>query len=135
MRFRFIQPWMLLLALSLTAVTASEAQGRPPACASARIVPDSLRAYARTLHPAAFDRVRRDSSMLVGLVFDARCQLVHHAAGRRIAERMSVDVALERLLPTARVSPWTISGFVSVGKQTKSPWIAWAVLAPTDSLR
>jgi hypothetical protein len=135
MRIRVIQRWMLLLAPCLTAATASEAQGRPPACASASTVPDSLRAYARTLHPAAFDSVRRDSSMLVGLVFDARCQLVHHAAGRRLADRMSVDVALQRLFPTARVSPWTISGFVSVGRQAGSPWIAWSVLAPTDSVR
>ena len=136
MRTRTICTRTLLLVLCLAPTAIGRAQGRPPACASAAtMTPDSLRAYARALQPAAFEPVRRDSAMMVGLVFDATCHLLHHALGYQTDEPSTVDVALARLLPTTRVSPWTVSGFVGVGFQARAPIIAWAVLAPTDSVR
>ena len=136
MRTQTVRGWTLVLALCCAPLTIGRSQGRPPACASgATMTPDSLRAYARTLEPAAFEQVRRDSAMMVALVFDAACHLQHHALGRQSAEPSTVDVALARLLPATRVSPWTISGFVGVGFQPRAPIIAWAVLAPTDSAR
>ena len=136
MRARAIRTSMLPLALCLAPMAIGRAQGRAPACASAAAMsPDSLRARARAAQPAAFEQARRDSAMMVGLVFDAGCHLLHDALGHQTDEPSSVDVALARLLPTTRISPWTISGFVGVGFRARAPIIAWAVLAPTDSLR
>jgi hypothetical protein len=111
------------------------ARPQPPACVSTSLPPDSLRARARTVQPAAFDAVRRDSAMVVGLVFDAGCRLLHHGAARRTGEGAFVDAVLAGLFPGERVGPWTISGFVSDGFEARNPTIAWAVLAPSDSAR
>jgi hypothetical protein len=137
MRTHAICTSTLVLALGLAPLAVCRAQGghRPPACAeAAAMAPDSLRAYARAVQPAAFEEARRDSAMMVGLVFDAGCHLLHHALGRRTVDQMTVDIALAQLLPTTRVSPWTISGFVGVGHQAHAPIIAWVVLAPPDSV-
>jgi hypothetical protein len=103
----------------------------PGACMSERgKFADRIRADARRLHPAAFSPSVRDSSMLIGLVFDARCQLLHHAAGRRSTYPMDVDAAFAQLFPSERVSPWMVSGMIGVGSGEENLRIAWAVLTP-----
>jgi beta-lactamase regulating signal transducer with metallopeptidase domain len=119
------------LAVDPTVQSGSSSPHWPASCAAQQdAFADTTRAYARRLHPEAFSPSVRDSSMLVGLVFNERCQLLHHAAGRRTKSRMDVDAALAQLFPGKRVSPWTTSGFAAVGSGEHNPWIAWAVLAP-----
>ena len=132
------------VALIVTSSTLVDAQAGKPPCDRRMIVsPDSLRNIAVRLHPESADSAKGRSYVTVGLVFDAQCQLLHHAVGRRI-EPAHADVVLARLIPEAAGLRYVTSGFVELPvlgsvdslklrlaraehADFGAPWVVWAV--------
>ena len=123
-----------LLASALAAETATAATNPDASriCTSVfGVTHDSLRAIATRLHPELLARAKRDSSVVVGLVFDSDCRLTAHAIGRRPSDRLRTDTALAHLFPAAQLNGWILSGFYEVGSRGPgSPWIVWGIRKP-----
>lgn len=126
----------LVLTMSLAAtLSAIATHGSPPArtrtdCSTGNAVwHDSLIATAKRTHPELALPANRDSSVIVGLLFDDKCQLTQHAAGHRITDHMTTDTALTRLFREFKPGSWTTSGFAAVGdNHPGTPWVVWAVM-------
>ena len=124
-----------LVALTIAtaiALTPAHAQsgGNPSACAPSKgVSADSVRAIASRTHPEMHAPANRDSSVIVGLIFDSNCHLKEHAVGHRKTDSMTADTALVRLFPTFKPGTWTSSGFAGDSNpHPGEPWIVWAVL-------
>jgi hypothetical protein len=137
---------VILAAAALTALTGSIARGQvaKPPCNRRMIVSvDSLRDIALRLHPESAETAKRNAFVVVGLVFDSDCRLVHHAIGQRTGPA-SADVVLARLVPDAAGSTYVTSGFAELSTtpgadsvrrreardravDLGTPWVVWGV--------
>ena len=97
---------------------------------------DTLKVLARRLYPEVFAPGVGDTSVTVGLLFNANCQLTKHAVGRRPSDHLSVVDAFNSLMPSIHLQheQTRSSGFLALrDRQPGSPMLVWAVLE--DSVR
>ena len=133
----------VIAAAVMVAIPASvhaQATAMQRGCSGPDGVPnDSLRAIAKRLHPDAFKPENMKSSVLIGLLFDAQCQVVRHAMGYRVTDQLHVDSAFSTLYPSAKpgefaIDKFSISGFMDLGERGAtgpapgSPLLAWGIM-------
>ncbi len=103
-----------------------------PCTAPAGPSPERLQAFARQYHPETLSPANNQASLLVGLVLDADCRLLHHATGRRAADSINVEATLGTLFPGVRTTPFVVAGITDAGPEADQspgrPWIVWAVV-------
>jgi hypothetical protein len=88
-------------ALGFALAGSSGAQTSAPCSVPGDIPTDTLRSIALRLHPDVAASAHRNSFIVVTLIFDSNCRLIHHSVGNRrgpaILRTMSPEVARYRV--------------------------------------
>ena len=91
----------------------------------------TLQALAQQYHPEALAPAQSRAFVVVAFLLDSHCQVLHHAIGRRVGEKIDPDSTLAALFPEVQIKPWVVQGIADATAghplAEGQPWIVWAV--------